>query len=277
MTKDEKTLDTGDNGQDDDGRQGIQSIEVGVPLLRVLADHGAPMMLRDLASEAGMPAAKAHRYLVSFMRTGLVTQDAQSGRYDLGTFALELGLASLARLDAVRVATPVLDALNEEIGETVALAVWGNMGPTFVRWIESRRPVSVNLRTGDVMPLLHSATGLCFAVFLDNPTMKKRIDEELAIAARGDHPHPPRNAGELANIAAEAREHGMVRAIGLVIPNVNAFAAPIFNHDGKMVLAITTLGPAGLFHSAWNGPTAKAVLKAAQTASRQLGWRPGKK
>jgi DNA-binding IclR family transcriptional regulator len=114
--------------KDEDSRQGIQSIEVGMPLLRVLADHGAPMMLRDLAKAAGMPAAKAHRYLVSFIRTGLVTQDRVSGRYDLGHFALDLGLASLARLDAVRVATPVLDALAEEIGETVAMAVWGNMG-----------------------------------------------------------------------------------------------------------------------------------------------------
>jgi hypothetical protein len=89
-----------DEEKDEDSRQGIQSIEVGVPLLRVLADHGAPMMLRDLAKAAGMPAAKAHRYLVSFVRTGLVIQDAnQSGRYDLGHFALDLGLASLARLD----------------------------------------------------------------------------------------------------------------------------------------------------------------------------------
>ncbi|CAG0994807.1 partial Transcriptional repressor IclR, partial [Rhodocyclaceae bacterium] len=132
----------------EDGRQGIQSIEVGTPLLKALAEHGGPMMLRDLAATADMPAAKAHRYLVSFMRTGLVTQDAVSGRYDLGPFALEIGLASLARLDAVRIATPLIEDLNERIEETVALAVWGNMGPTIVRWVESRRPVTVNLRTG---------------------------------------------------------------------------------------------------------------------------------
>ncbi|WP_186409176.1 helix-turn-helix domain-containing protein, partial [Candidatus Accumulibacter aalborgensis] len=47
-------------------RQGIQSIEVGTRLLRALAAHGRPMMLRDVARNAGMPAAKAHRYLVSF-------------------------------------------------------------------------------------------------------------------------------------------------------------------------------------------------------------------
>ena len=259
--------------KDEDSRQGIQSIEVGVPLLRVLADHGAPMMLRDLAIEAGMPAAKAHRYLVSFMRTGLVTQDTLSGRYDLGHFALDLGLASLARLDAVRVATPVLDALGEEIGETVALAVWGNMGPTIVRWVESRRPVTVNLRTGAVMPLLHSAIGLCFVAFFDSPAMQRQIEEELQINARGEDTRAPITRAQLDALTAEAREHGMSRAVGSVIPGINAFSAPVFDHDGKMALAITGLGPAGLLPSNWNGPIPKAIRAAAQTVSRQLGWR----
>ena len=259
--------------KDEDSRQGIQSIEVGVPLLRVLADHGAPMMLRDLANEAGMPAAKAHRYLVSFVRTGLVTQDRLSGRYDLGHFALDLGLASLARLDAVRVATPVLDALAEEIGETVALAVWGNMGPTIVRWVESRRPVTVNLRTGAVMPLLHSAIGLCFVAFFDSPLPQRQVEEELLINARGEDPRGPVTRAQLDALTADARQHGMSRAVGSVIPGINAFSAPVFNHDGKMALAITGLGPAGLMPPNWNGPMPKAIRAAALSISRQMGWR----
>ncbi len=259
--------------KDEDGRQGIQSIEVGVPLLRVLADHGAPMMLRDLARAAGMPAAKAHRYLVSFVRTGLVAQDTISGRYDLGHFALDLGLASLARLDAVRVATPVLDALGEEIGETVALAVWGNMGPTIVRWVDSKRPVTVNLRTGAVMPLLHSAIGLCFVAFFDSPLLLRRIEEELEINTRGEDTRAPITRAQLDALTADIRQHGISRAVGSVIPGINAFCAPVFNHDGKMALAITGLGPAGLFPSNWNSPMAKAIRAAACSISRQLGWR----
>ena len=257
----------------EDSRQGIQSIEVGVPLLRVLADHGAPMMLRDLAKAAGMPAAKAHRYLVSFMRTGLVTQDPLSGRYDLGHFALDLGLASIARLDAVRVATPVLDALGDEIGETVALAVWGNMGPTIVRWVESRRPVTVNLRTGAVMPLLHSAIGLCFVAFFESPVLERKVEEELLINARGEDTRTPVTRVQLDALTADAHKHGMSRVVGSLIPGINAFSAPVFNHDGKMALAITGLGPAGLLPPNWNGPVPKAIRAAAQTISRQLGWR----
>jgi DNA-binding IclR family transcriptional regulator len=50
-------------------------------------------MLRDLAADTGMSAAKAHRYLVSYQRLGLVLQDAGTTRYDLGPAALNLGLA----------------------------------------------------------------------------------------------------------------------------------------------------------------------------------------
>ena len=256
-----------------DGRQGIQSIEVGVPLLRVLADHGAPMMLRDLAGQAGMPAAKAHRYLVSFVRTGLVTQDAFSGRYDLGHFALELGLASLARLDALRLATPVLDALAGETGETVALAVWGNMGPTIVRWVESRHPVTVNLRTGAVMPLLHSAIGLCFVAFFDSPLLQRKLEEEILISARGGDSPAPVTRSRLDALVADARQHGMSRVLGSLIPGINAFSAPVFNHEGKMALAITGLGPAGLVPPDWKGPMPKAIRAAARSISHQLGWR----
>jgi DNA-binding IclR family transcriptional regulator len=262
-----------DDENNADSRQGIQSIEVGVPLLRVLADHGAPMMLRDLAKAAGMPAAKAHRYLVSFVRTGLVGQDGVSGRYDLGHFALDLGLASLARLDPVRVATPVLDALAEETGETVALAVWGNMGPTIVRWVESRRPVTVNLRTGAVMPLLNSAIGRCYVAFFDSPQLRRQLDEELRVSARAEDVQARVTRSDLDDLIAEARTHGMSRTLGGVIPGINAFAAPVFDHEGKMSLAVAGLGPAGLVPQHWNTALPKAIHAAALAVSRELGWR----
>jgi len=60
-------------------RRGIQSIEVGGQLLLALGRTGKPMVLKELALEAGMPAAKAHPYLVSFARLGLIEQDLLTG------------------------------------------------------------------------------------------------------------------------------------------------------------------------------------------------------
>src|SRR5215469_6338270 len=98
-------------------RQGIQSIEVGATLLQALAKAPGPQMLRDLAAAADMPPAKAHRYLVSFARMGLVSQQPETGLYDLGAFALDLGLTALARLEPVTVAGTALVELVMEIGQ----------------------------------------------------------------------------------------------------------------------------------------------------------------
>jgi hypothetical protein len=80
-------------------QRGGPSREVGGQLLQVLTDADGPMMLRDLAGSAGMSAAKAHPYLVSFMQLGLIEQDRATGRYELGPLALQMGLASMRRLN----------------------------------------------------------------------------------------------------------------------------------------------------------------------------------
>src|SRR5512138_2290866 len=115
------------------GQRGIQSVEVGGQLLIALAHSGRPLALKDLAREAGMSPAKAHPYLVSFGKLGLVAQDEGSGHYGLGPLALQLGLISMQQFDPVRMATPLLRELAAELGHTMAIAVWGNRGPTIVR------------------------------------------------------------------------------------------------------------------------------------------------
>ena len=251
-------------------RQGIQSIEVGTRLLRALAVHGRAMMLRDVARHAGMPPAKAHRYLVSFMRMGLVEQDANTGRYDLGEFALELGLASLARLDPVRLAGPVLDDLCEHIGETVALAMWGNHGATCVRWVEAGGPVTVTLRTGVVLPLTASATGLAFAAFYRSPYLRRMLDNEVLAMAEVRNATPTALLEALTVRLDEIRRRGIARASGSFNPGINGFSAPVFDHTGHMVAAITSLGIIGSFDLDWDSPMAQSTRDAAATLSRRL-------
>jgi DNA-binding IclR family transcriptional regulator len=252
-------------------RQGIQSIEVGTRLLRALAAHGRPMMLRDLARNAGMPAAKAHRYLVSYMRMGLVEQDGNTGRYDLGAFSLELGLASLSRLDPVRLGGPVLEELCERIGETVALAMLGNHGATIVRWVEAGGPITVTLRTGTVLPLTRSATGRAFLSYCRAPFMKKLLERELTSNAADTGIPVSAQIRDLIPVVDEIRLHGISRASGSLTPGINGFSAPVFDHSGHMVAAVTSLGAIGHFDTEWNSPLAFAIKDAALALSLRLG------
>lgn len=126
----------------------------------------AALTLRDLARRRRHDLGQGPPYLVSFTRVGLVQQDTVTGQYELGPFALQMGLVSLQRLDPVRVALPEVDKLQSEIGHTLGIAVLGSHGPTMIHITEASYPVHVNMRKGTVMSMLHTATGQVFAAWL---------------------------------------------------------------------------------------------------------------
>jgi DNA-binding IclR family transcriptional regulator len=254
-------------------RAGIQSVEVGFGLLRSLGEADGPLMLRDLARAAGMSAAKAHRYLVSFQRLQLVVQDAASTRYDLGPAALKLGLASLERLDAVKLARERIAALVEAIGHTLALAVWGNHGPTIVHWEESAGAVTVSLRLGDVMPLLSSATGRCFAAHAPKESIAGMVRQELARARTQQRTDVPRTLAQVRVMLDDVRKRGMSRVVDTLLPGIVGFCAPVFDSDGHMVLGMVALGPTGTFDPEWDGAVERPLREAAAQLSRDLGHR----
>jgi len=235
----------------------------------VLAQRGGSMMLRDLAQAAGIPAAKAHPYLVSFGKLGLIEQDPATGHYGLGASALQLGLAALRSLNPVRLATPEAARLANAIHLNVAIALWGNHGPTVVSIEECSRPIHVNMRPGTVMSLLYSATGRVFAAFLPAPITAELQDIETQQQASSLSGLPPITPEET---VVEVRQHGMARALGQPIPGISAFSAPVFDHMGKLTLAITAMGPTASFDPDWNGSIASALRDCTQRISHRLGW-----
>ena len=92
-----------------DRRQiGVQSVEVAARLLKTLAQLGGPQTLKDFSVAAGLSPAKAHRYLVSLIREGLIEQSSIDARYDFGGAAREIGRAAINRLDIMRIGAPLL-------------------------------------------------------------------------------------------------------------------------------------------------------------------------
>ena len=258
----------------DKRQRSIQSVEVGGALLAALAEADCSLGLTDLARRAGLPAAKAHPYLVSFGNIGLVVQDRSTGRYDFGPLALSMGLASLRRLDPLQVAISGLADLVTETGQSAAIAVWGNHGATVVHLQESTRPLHVNLRVGSVMSVLNTATGQVFAAYLPDEVIhdqlrREGMDGSPTLGAGADH-------GPTLEAARRAvRSHGLARTVSYPIPGVSAFSAPVLDHRGALQLAITLLGAAPGFDSDWQGPLASALRVYALDVTRRLGGRDG--
>jgi DNA-binding IclR family transcriptional regulator len=247
-------------------RKGVQSIEVGGELLKALSRHDEPLLLKDVARHAGMSAAKAHPYLVSFCKTKLVEQDQLSGRYRLGALALKLGLAALAQSTLVQRAIHAVSGLKERTRHTTAIAVWSRQGPTVVHLDAIDFPLDTNLRVGSVMSLLSTATGRVFAGFLPVSMTKDALESELA-RARFVHERDELRA-RFEEEVQQTRTRGMARALGQPLPGVNALSAPVFERGNSLAMAITLLGPEKTFDAKWTGVLAKELQQCCRSLCR---------
>lgn len=111
-------------------RRGIKAIEVAGHILDVLARTQTPVALRELAAAGHMSPGKVHRYLASFLASGLARQDPDTRRYALGPLAMRLGLAALNSYQPLRDAIVLQRDLRNSLDETLVLSVWGAQGPT---------------------------------------------------------------------------------------------------------------------------------------------------
>ena len=254
-------------------QQGIQSVDAAVRILRAMASVNRPMSLKDIASAAHMTASNTHRYLVSFIKAQLVCQESSSGKYDLGPFALHLGLAAMSRTDSITVATQVLHELLAEIDLPVTLSVWTPDGPTMIRWLDASHPLTVNHKTGSRSPMLTSASGRVFLTFESAEKIKKVLAAE--IRARESRKETTLISPEdVSALGSEVRRHGLGRSIGERVNGINGLSAPIFDALGQLALTISTVGLEHSFDPSYGGTVARALRAAAERASILLGYRP---
>lgn len=226
---------------------GIQSLDAALRMLMTMARIESAVGLSELARACSMPASKTHRYLASFIHAGLVRQNGRSGTYELASGAVELGLAAMQRNDVVNAVADDLPALAEATGLTALLCVWGNSGPTVVRWQRAASLVVTSLGLGTTLPLLTSATGRVCLAFLPERVTAGLLETELARARRSfpaavllEGRAPDRDG--VRGLAASVRAAGHASVDGRFIPGLVAMAAPVLNWQGEAEAVVTLIG-----------------------------------
>jgi len=256
---------------EDKVQHGVQALETGLGVLEALINSSRSLMLKEVAERASVHPAKAHRYLVSFVRMGYVAQE-ENGLYRLGPTALRAGMACIDQTDTLRLARPVLDELSAELDESYSALVWGTHGPTVVLWRESTRALTVNIRPGSVLPVLSSAAGRVFVTYLDERISAPVVEREMQERKSGRGKRTLTTAREVEAIKAEVRRTGTAIVSGQVREGISAVAVPVFNHEGKIVLVLASFGSERTFDIAPKGAPTMALKRAAANLSLQLGF-----
>jgi DNA-binding IclR family transcriptional regulator len=239
-------------------RRGIQSVDAAIAILEAVMSAGGPQPLNAIAKQSGHAASTTHRYLVSLQRGGLVRQDPNTGRYDLGSMALRLGLAALKRMDAVDVAQKHAALLAVDTGITCFVCVWSDDGPMIVRWFHGRPMIMTAAGVGSVLPLQGSSAGLMFAAHLPAHLI------QAWMAAR-DMSHEA-----LAPSLERIRAEGFAWVDGQMVMGLRGVSAAVRDMFGEVRCTLTLLSPKPELVAFPNAAQAQ-LIEAARRASSELG------
>jgi DNA-binding IclR family transcriptional regulator len=221
-------------------RRGTKAVEVAARLLDHLARAQAPVAVRELAAAGRMSPGKAHRYLASFVASGLARQEPVTRRYGLGPLAMRLGLAALNSYQPLRDALALQRELRDRFDETLVLSVWGTQGPTIVHVEESSQPIIMTMRTGAALPILATASGLAFAAFLPRhftePLIKAALkaDDGLNLFAR--------DRSTINRLIKEVQREGYAFNEGHLMPGVSAAAFPLIDRNMTLIAVLAVMG-----------------------------------
>ena len=245
-------------------RQGIQSVEIAMTVLDALERGGGPMSLTQIAHASGMGASKAHRYLVSLGRAGMVAQSRSSGLYDMGPALRRLGAESLRRMDEVGLVSQYIPGLRDRTGHAVNLAVWGDHGPVIVRWDYGAYALPITVRVGATMPMLTSSVGRVYLAHLPRSLTEPVLRAQEADTGAG-------STHEINAVVEEVRRLGYARTSGGVIPGIASVAAPVLTTGDSLPLVVALALPERAASEEVLRDVTAALLEATAAMSAELG------
>lgn len=247
-------------------RRGIDSVEVAGTILQAVLRLDTAFRLKDLEKATGIASATLYRYLVSLTACGLVQRVDGGSRYTLGLLAFQLGQRASQGNDVVSLAATHIQEFSERIGETCAIGLWFDEGATIVKWFEVNRAISISLRLGGELPVIVSSTAKALAANLPRAATEPVVRRELEAVGK--------RACDLDAVYAELEEvrlAGIAQSLGSHIRGISSLSAPVFGHDGKLVLAITAIGNQMTFDASLDGPVARDLRQLAVHLSAFLG------
>ncbi|HEY7033571.1 MAG TPA: IclR family transcriptional regulator [Thermomicrobiales bacterium] len=245
----------------------IAVLDRALDVLEALADASEPLGVTELARRVGATKSAAYRILANLERRGYVGKDATTARYSLGSRLAYLGQRSLGTFDLRQVARPVLAELNRRFHETVNLGVLEGDEVVYIDMVESHHGLRMAARVG-ARDFVHStALGKAMLAFSPPEAIQRRLQRPLPRRTAHTITDPTQLAAELDRVRARrVAEDRAENELG-----ARCVAAPIFDHAGVVIGAISLSSPETRLDDARAAEVAVAVREAAQEITRRLG------
>ncbi len=245
----------------------IAVVDRTLDLLEILGSSGVPLGVSEMARAIGATKSAVFRLLVNLERRGYVVRDTNSGKYQLGGELIRLGQRALESSDLRSRARPGLEGLHLRFNETVNLAIFDHTHVSYVDMIESDHGLRMAARVGGTDALHSTALGKATLSFLSAAEQERILAGPLERRTDRTMTDPDELRAELSSI----RQRGFAEDNGENEPGSRCFGAPIFDHQGQILAAVSVSGPESRVDDEQARQIAAAVRNAAASITQRLG------
>ena len=257
-----------DDEAEDRQRVGVQSLGRAFAILEEVARHREGIGLADLSKLVGLHNSTTFHLAKTMVSLGYIRQEKNTKRYRVGRPLFALAASALDEIEMVNVATPVLEDLSRETGESSHFAV--RMGDAVVVIARTSGPGAFQLtdRVGVVRPAHCTALGKVILASLRPDQLERFLARvELKPSTEKSITDVPVLMREI----AEIRRSGVAYDDGEFNLEVRCVAVPVKDFTGQIVGALGISGPIWrLSNQALQG-RAKIVQTAASRLSTAFG------
>lgn len=248
----------------------VQSVDRAVTILKLLADDDA-LTVSDVAERLQVHVSTASRLISGLRAHDLVERSEATGNLRLGVGLLRLAGVMVSRLDIATYSQPVCDALAARVGETTNVAILDEDAAINVCQAQGPGTVALQNWVGQRTTLHSTSSGKALLAFLP----ERRRGALLAQDLEQYTPLTHINAESMEEELAQVRLRGWAHAVEELEEGLNAVAAPIRDHTGRVIAALSVAGPAYRLSEERLPEVAEEVIRSAEEISRQLGGSNG--
>jgi len=247
----------------------INSILRACNILRCFSREKSHFKIRDLAHQLRLDRSTTYRILLSLEKCGLVEKDGKTGEYSLGMAAFEIGNAFLRQMDFIKISKPVMGDLAFKVQETVHLAVLSDTEIVYVDKVDSPRTLGVMSKIGQRAPLYCTGLGKVLLAFQPEDVLSRIIDK---ISFTSYTPKTIPSKDKLIEELNEIRKRGYALDEREFEEDVECIAAPIRNHLGDAIAALSISGPQRKINTPQEKQFVSQVMNAAALVSSKMGY-----
>ena len=251
---------------------GTQAVVRAISVLKAFTDENPEWSLTPLARELGLNKATTYRLLTALESESLIVRIPDSDKYRLGPGMVTLGGRALRANNLRAVSQEELQALAKKTNETASLEVLHGAEVLILDEASGQHVMGGARAIGSRWAAHATSTGKALLAALPDAELEETLPSPLPAFTK----HTVTSLDKLRQELAQVREQGYAVADQELEVGLVAIGAPLRNHDGAIIAAISVAGPTLRLTGDDIPEVATLVTEAAARISSQLGYRaPG--